>query len=118
MTRSSTSKTSSAGCNSIASRRNPQSPFQVVLAASLEVRSAVVYASLIVTLVFVPILFLDGLAGSFFRPLAIAYILAILASLLTALTVTPALSLLLLPSANRRHEAPLAHWRTCCRPKH
>src|SRR6185295_4168700 len=71
---------------------HPQSPFQVVLAASLEVRSAVVYASLIVTLVFVPILFLDGLAGSFFRPLAIAYILAILASLLTALTVTPALS--------------------------
>src|SRR5262245_43702375 len=89
---------------------NPQSPFQVVLAASLEVRSAVVYASLIVTLVFVPILFLDGLAGSFFRPLAIAYILAILASLLTALTVTPALSLLLLPSANRtRHDAPFAH---------
>jgi CzcA family heavy metal efflux pump len=89
---------------------HPQSPFQVVLAASLEVRSAVVYASLIVTLVFVPILFLDGLAGSFFRPLAIAYILAILASLLTALTVTPALSLLLLPSADRkRHDAPLAH---------
>src|SRR5262245_17063838 len=89
---------------------HPQSPFQVVLAASLEVRSAVVYASLIVTLVFVPILFLDGLAGAFFRPLAIAYILAILASLLTALTVTPALSLMLLPSANRRrHEAPLAH---------
>src|SRR5207248_2792833 len=45
---------------------HPQSSFQVVLAASLEVRSAVVYASLIVTLVFVPILFLDGLAGSFF----------------------------------------------------
>jgi CzcA family heavy metal efflux pump len=89
----------------------PLSSFQVVLAASLEVRSAVVYASLIVTLVFVPILFLDGLAGSFFRPLAVAYILAILASLLTALTVTPALSLLLLPSAKRtRHEAPLAHW--------
>jgi CzcA family heavy metal efflux pump len=89
---------------------HPQSAFQVVLAASLEVRSAVVYASLIVTLVFVPILFLDGLAGSFFRPLAIAYILAILASLLTALTVTPALSLMLLPAAKgRRHDAPLAH---------
>src|SRR5437773_4405965 len=90
----------------------PQSPFQVVLAASLEVRSAVVYASLIVTLVFVPVLFLEGLSGSFFRPLAIAYILAILASLLVALTVTPALSLMLLPSAgHRREDAPLTRWR-------
>ena len=88
----------------------PRSPFQVVLDASLEVRSAVVYASLIVTLVFVPVLFLDGLSGSFFRPLAWAYILAILASLMVALTVTPALSLMLLPTANRRrHDAPLAH---------
>ena len=87
----------------------PLPPFQVVLQASLEVRSAVVYASLIVTLVFLPVLFLDGISGSFFRPLAIAYILAILASLLVALTVTPALSLMLLPSATKtRHEAPLA----------
>ena len=89
----------------------PLSPFKVVLQASLEVRSAVVYASLIVTLVFLPVLFLDGVSGSFFRPLAIAYILAILASLLVALTVTPALSLMLLPNATKeRHEAPLAHF--------
>jgi CzcA family heavy metal efflux pump len=88
---------------------HPKSAFQVVLAASLEVRSAVVYASLIVILVFVPVLFLDGLSGAFFRPLAIAYILAILASLLVALTVTPALSLMLLPSArHKRQDAPLA----------
>lgn len=88
----------------------PLSPFYVVLHASLEVRSAVVYASLIVTLVFLPVLFLDGISGSFFRPLAIAYILAILASLLVALTVTPALSLMLLPNAaKQRHEAPVAH---------
>lgn len=88
----------------------PLPAYQVVLDASLEVRSAVVYASLIVTLVFVPVLFLDGIAGSFFRPLAIAYILATMASLGVALTVTPALSLMLLPGApERRREAPLAH---------
>ena len=52
-----------------------------MLDASLEVRSAVVYASLIVVVVFVPVFFLDGLAGAFFRPLALAYVLAILASL-------------------------------------
>ncbi len=68
-----------------------------MLDASLEVRSAVVYASLIVVLVFVPVFLLEGLAGSFFRPLALSYVLAIVASLLVALTVTPALSLMLLP---------------------
>ena len=79
-----------------------------MLDASLEVRSAVVYASLIVILVFVPVFFLEGLSGSFFRPLALAYVLAIVASLLVALTVTPALSLLLLTGASeRRRESPL-----------
>jgi CzcA family heavy metal efflux pump len=87
---------------------SPRSAFRVVLDASLEVRSAVVYASLIVILVFVPIFFLEGLSGSFFRPLALAYVLAILASLLVALTVTPALSLMLLTGASERmHESPL-----------
>jgi CzcA family heavy metal efflux pump len=87
----------------------PVSAFDVVLAASLEVRSAVVFASLIVILVFLPVLFLEGLSGSFFRPLAVSYILAIGASLLVALTVTPALSLMLLPGAPQRHrDAPLA----------
>jgi CzcA family heavy metal efflux pump len=87
------------------------SAFSIVLSASLEVRSAVVYASLIVILVFMPIFFLDGLAGAFFRPLATAYVLAILASLLVALTVTPALSLLMLGGRRApREEAPLAAW--------
>jgi CzcA family heavy metal efflux pump len=71
----------------------------VVLRASLEVRSAVVYASLIVTLVMLPVFFLPGVAGAFFRPLGYAYVLSILASLGVALTVTPALALLLLPKA-------------------
>src|SRR5262249_46587660 len=85
----------------------PLPAYQVVLNASLEVRSAVVYASLIVTLVFVPIFFLDGLAGSFFRPLALAYVLAILASLVVALTVTPALSLVLLAGRSTEGREPL-----------
>ncbi len=85
-----------------------KSAFQIVLEASIEVRSAVVFASFIVMLVFLPVYFLGGLAGTFFRPLAVSYVLAILASLVVALTVTPALSLLLLPGApQRRHDAPL-----------
>lgn len=89
---------------------NPKSSFQVVLNASIEVRSAIVYATLIVVFVFLPVFFLDGLAGSFFRPLAVSYVLAVMASLAVALTLTPALSLLLLPRAARsdHKEAPLA----------
>jgi len=74
----------------------PRPALDVVLDASLEVRSAVVYASVIVALMFLPVFFLEGLAGAFFRPLAQAYVAAIVASLLTALALTPALSLLLL----------------------
>ncbi len=87
---------------------SPESAMTVVFKASIEVRSAVVFASLIVILVFLPIFFLEGLSGSFFRPLALTYVLAILASLLVALTVTPALSLMLLPGAADRHaESPI-----------
>ncbi len=83
---------------------NPLPAFDVVLAASLEVRTAVVFASLIVMLVFLPIFFLGGVAGTFFQPLAIAYVLAIAASLLVALVVTPALCLMLLPNAPPKAE--------------
>ncbi|MEZ6063017.1 MAG: efflux RND transporter permease subunit [Planctomycetaceae bacterium] len=87
----------------------PRSAFQVVFEASMEVRSAVVYATVIVVLAFLPVFFLTGLAGAFFRPLAAAYILAILASLAVALTVTPAMSLMLLPRSaeHRSQDSPL-----------
>lgn len=87
----------------------PRSAFRVVLEASIEVRSAVVYASAIVVLVFLPVYMLEGLAGTFFRPLALAYGLAIVCSLLVALTITPALALLILPRGIRRSRpSPLA----------
>jgi CzcA family heavy metal efflux pump len=73
----------------------PKPVFEVVLRASLEVRRAIIYATFIVVLIFLPVLTLTGLQGSFFAPLALSYILAILASLLTALTLTPALAFLL-----------------------
>lgn len=75
---------------------NPKPIFDIVLEASLEVRSAVVYASFIVMLVFLPVFFLDGLAGKLFGPLGLAYVVAILVSLAIALTVTPAMCLLML----------------------
>ena len=90
---------------------DPRPAFQVVLDASLEVRSAVVFASLIVVLVFIPVFFLPGLTGTFFRPLAFSYVVAIMASLGVALTVTPAMCLMLLPGApERRRDAPLVRW--------
>lgn len=90
---------------------SPRPALVVVLEASLEVRSAVVHATAIVILVFLPVYFLDGLAGSFFRPLAGAYVLSILASLVVALTLTPAMCLVLLPRvAGKRAESPIAHF--------
>jgi len=90
---------------------NPQSSFQVVLQASLEVRSAVLYGSMIVAMVLLPVFYLPGLTGTFFKPLALSYILAILASLFVALTVTPALCLLILPrAASRPKSAPVVNW--------
>ncbi|MBI1246714.1 CusA/CzcA family heavy metal efflux RND transporter [bacterium] len=78
----------------------PKTSLQVVLDASLEVRSAVVYASFIVVLIFVPVFFMGGLAGTFFWPLGMAYISAILVSLAVALVVTPAMCLAMLGSTS------------------
>jgi CzcA family heavy metal efflux pump len=83
----------------------PRPLFNVVLDATLEVRSAVVYATFIVAMVFVPVLTMTGLQGKFFAPLGVAFILANLASLVVALTVTPALCYALL-SRTKPHEPP------------
>ena len=86
---------------------NPPHPmFNVVLDATLEVRNSVVWATLVVAMVFVPVLTMSGLQGRFFAPLGVAFILANLASLVVALTVTPALCYTLL-SRNKPHEEPV-----------
>ena len=85
---------------------SPRNAFTVVLDASLEMRSAIVYATMIVILALLPVFMLEGLSGAFFRPLAAAYALAVLASMFVALTVTPALSLLLLPTAPLEEKEP------------
>lgn len=88
--------------------RNPHpgvSAKQVILDASVEVRAPVVYATLMLTLVLLPVLLLHGLQGAFFSPLAAAFIIATLASLAVAVLVTPPLALLLLDKA-RLHDEP------------
>jgi CzcA family heavy metal efflux pump len=80
----------------------------IVLDASLEVRGPIVHATLIILVSTVPVFLLGGLTGAFFRPLVFSYGLAILASLVVALTVTPALALLLLgKSKTERRESPV-----------
>jgi CzcA family heavy metal efflux pump len=80
----------------------------VVLDASLEVRSAIVYASFIVILVFLPVFFLNGLAGTLFRSMGCAYVSAILMSLAVAVTVTPAMCLTLLSrDRGRNGDSPM-----------
>jgi Cu/Ag efflux pump CusA len=83
----------------------------VILSACLEVRSPIVYATLIIVAASVPVFLLAGLTGAFFRPLALSYTLAIAASMAVALTVTPALALLMLRGARiERRKSPLVGW--------
>jgi CzcA family heavy metal efflux pump len=90
---------------------SPLSRLKVVVDASLEVRSAVVFATLIVIIIFLPVLALTGIAGAFFKPLALAYIAAIAASLVVAMLVTPALAYFLLKDDNAVYDdTRLAAW--------
>jgi CzcA family heavy metal efflux pump len=83
----------------------------VILSACLEVRSPIVYATLIIVAASIPVFLLAGLTGAFFRPLALSYTLAIAASMVVALTVTPALALVLLRGARiERRKSPLVGW--------
>jgi CzcA family heavy metal efflux pump len=91
-------------------RTVPRPLHDVVLDASLEVRSAVVYATFIVALVFLPVLTMSGIQGKLFAPLGTAFILATLASLVTALTVTPALCFLLLSRVKPHSEPRYVTW--------
>ncbi|MEK9932548.1 MAG: efflux RND transporter permease subunit [Methylophilaceae bacterium] len=85
-------------------KTKPLPIYQVVFNSSMEVRKSVVFATIIIVLVFLPLLSLSGVAGKLFGPLGIAYITSIIASLFVALTVTPALCYLMLGHSNIESE--------------
>jgi len=91
---------------------NPRSVLEVVRSASVEVRSGIVYATVIVVLVFVPLFALPGIEGRLFTPLGIAYIVSIAASMFVSMTVTPVMCCYLLPTMKRldHGDSPLVGW--------
>jgi len=87
------------------------SPLVAIEAAVLEMRGSLLYATLVMALVLAPVLFLEGVVGAFFGPLALAFSIALLASLVVALTVTPALGLIVLSRAPpARRDPPIIGW--------
>ena len=95
-------------CVRLALEGSKRSTASIVLDSSLEVRSAIVYATLIDVIAVSPVFFISGLSGAFFQPLVVSYGLAVLASLLVALTVTPALAFILLRNAPiERQRSPI-----------
>jgi heavy-metal exporter, HME family len=90
-----------------AAPHTPARAIEIIAKATLEVRSAIVYATLIVVLVLAPLFFLPGIEGRLMRPLAIAYVVSLLASMAVALTLTPVMAYYLLPNMKQ-----LAHGDT------
>ncbi len=90
----------------------PEASLVVIARASQEVRSGIIYATAIIVLVFVPLFALSGIEGRLFAPLGIAYIVSILASLITSITVTPVLCYYLLRNtrAHAEHDSWLVRW--------
>lgn len=90
----------------------PRSVIEVIAHATLEVRSAIVYATLIIVLVFVPLFVLPGIEGRLFTPLGMAYIVSILASMIVSVTLTPVMAYYLLPKLKLEGhgDSPLVRW--------